>query len=124
MLFGQARMPFLRLLGPGFAAAAIATSALALECPLPQTAGKPGVIEEPQATIAAMAPALSRPDVARRAPELIAQVRARHPAAQSDEIVNFLLTAYCPVAVAQGRDEAARRALIEAFTSAVMEALY
>ena len=117
-------MPRFRFLGPGFAAAAIATSAVALECPRPQSVAKPGVLEEPEATIAAMAPALSGPDAARRAPELVARVRARYPTAQPAEIVNFLITAYCPVAVAQGRDDAASLALVEAFAGAVTQALY
>lgn len=117
-------MPRFRFLGPGFAAAAIATSAVALECPRPQSVAKPGVLEEPEATIAAMAPALSVPGVAQRAPELVARVRARYPAAQSPEIVNFLITAYCPVAVAQGATDADRQALVETFATAVTQALY
>ena len=52
------------------------------------------------------------------------QVRARYPAAGSAEIVNFLITAYCPVAVSQGASEADRRALVAAFANAVTQALY
>ena len=101
-----------------------ATSAHALDCPIPQNAAKAGVIAEPEKTIAAMAPLLSAPNAAERAPEIVAQVRKRHPKAQSAEIVNFLITAYCPIANARNIGEPEKRALVEAFAGAVTQQVY
>ena len=96
----------------------------ALECPAPQPAGRAGVIAEPQAAIAAMAPLLAAPDAAARASDIVAQVRQRYPAAQSDEIVNFLVTAYCPIVNAQSLAEAEKLERVNTFSAAVMRQLY
>jgi hypothetical protein len=101
-----------------------AFAAHALECPTPQPSGRPGVIAETQSTIADIARLLTGADAAARAGEIVAQVRQRHPGANADEIVNFLVTAYCPVVNAQGLPEAEKVSRINAFSGAVMRQLY
>lgn len=113
-----------KLAGSALFAAVMALSAQALECPVPQTSGRPGVITEPEAVIGAMAPLLGGPDAASRAGEIVARVRARYPAAPSDEIVNFLITAYCPLVNKQSLAEAEKAALVSAFATAVTAQLY
>jgi hypothetical protein len=71
-----------------------------------------------------MAHLLAGPDAAARAAEIVAQTRQRHPGAKPGEIVNFLVTAYCPVVNAQGLTEADKANRINAFSAAVMRQLY
>ncbi|MFN3892690.1 MAG: hypothetical protein ACK4MV_20015 [Beijerinckiaceae bacterium] len=118
-------MPSFRSLLLGLAAASVpAACALALECPQPQDVAKPGVIVEPETTIKDMAALLSGPDIVQRAGEIVAQTRRRYPNAQAGEIVNFLITAYCPIANARNVSEAEKQALVEAFAGAVTRQLY
>ena len=100
------------------------TAAQALVCPLPESVSKPGVIEEPEATIAAMGPLLSSRDAAQRAGEIVAHVRKRYPTAKPEELVNFLITAYCPVINSQDIGEAEKQALVNGFAAAVTRQLY
>lgn len=100
------------------------TSAHALVCPLPQSVAKPGVIAEPEATIAALAPLLGAGDPVQRATEIVARVRKRNPTAKPEELVNFLVTAYCPVANGRNISEAEKQALVNAFAAAVTQQLY
>lgn len=118
----QIRQPVLAAMA--CAVALIAGAAHALECPLAQPAGRAGVIAEPDAVIAALAPLLAGPDAPGRAAEIVAQTRQRYPAAQSDEIVNFLVTAYCPIVNAQSLPEADKLSRVNAFSTAVMRQLY
>jgi hypothetical protein len=96
----------------------------ALECPVAQPTGRAGVIAEPTTLIAALAPVLSGPDASGRAAEIVAQTRQRYPGAQPDEIVNFLVTAYCPVVNAQSLPESEKQSMVSAFAAAVMRQLY
>ncbi|MBX9757912.1 MAG: hypothetical protein K2Y29_03980 [Beijerinckiaceae bacterium] len=113
-----------RLAGILLFAGAIGLPALALECPVAQTSGRAGVIAEPDAVIAAMAPLLGGPDAAARAGEIVARVRARYPGAPSDEIVNFLVTAYCPIVNGENLAEPEKVARVNAFAAAVTQQLY
>jgi hypothetical protein len=109
------------------AAAAVlcgAHGAQALVCPMPQSVAKPGVIAEPESAIVALSPMLRAGDAVQRAPEIVAAVRKRFPAAKPEELVNFLVTAYCPVANERQSSEAEKQALVNAFAAAVTEQLY
>ena len=106
------------------ATAAASTSAQALVCPLPQSVAKPGVIVEPEAAITKLTPLLNGDGVARRAGEIVSQVRKIYPTAKPEELVNFLVTAYCPVANRRNMGEAEKQALVNAFAAAVTQQLY
>ena len=117
-------MTLLRTLVALVATVASFTSAHALVCPTPQSVAKPGVIFEPEATIKNMAPLLTPVDAAQRAGEIVAYVRKRYPTAKPEELVNFLVTAYCPLANRQNIGEAEKQALVNDFAAAVTRQVY
>lgn len=95
------------------------TPALALECPAPQPGGQ-DVIRESAEDIAALSAMLASGDLGNRIPLIVDGLRRRHPAARTSEIVNYLLTAYCPVVAARvDLDEGGMRAQLDAFASQV-----
>ncbi|MDP2354986.1 MAG: hypothetical protein Q8M31_02860 [Beijerinckiaceae bacterium] len=102
----------------------LSVGAQALECPTPQSAAKPGVIVEAEAVIAEMMPLLAQGDATQRASGIVAYARKRFPTAQPGEIVNFLITAYCPVANGQNISEADKQTLVNNFATAVTRQLY
>lgn len=102
------------------ALASAALPAVALECPVPQPNAAPGVIRETPAQIDRLASLLGSGDVANRVPEIVRDLRQRFPAAGSAEIVNYLVTAYCPVVnQATGLGDAEKQARLAAFSSTV-----
>ncbi len=117
----------------GRAAAALALGALvgvsgparAFECPEPQPTAKTGVIKETPAQIAELAPALSGADIVGEVPRFVEALRKRYPAAKPAELVNYLLTAYCPaVQKAGGLTDAQKAARVDDFSKAVLAVLY
>jgi hypothetical protein len=60
----------------------MAAPGLALECRVPQTAGVPNTIEETPA---------------QRIPGIVHGARGRRPTVPGGKLVNYLITAYCPV---------------------------
>jgi len=102
-----------------------AASAGALECPKPQPVNERGVIKETPAEIAELAPVLTGADVSGQVPAIVDGLRKRYPNAHSAELANYLITAYCPsVAKAAGLSEAEQTARVQAFSKAVLAALY
>ncbi len=81
-------------------AAALALSAVsgasAMECPVAHRQAGPGVLKETAPIIASDSETLTNQG-AEGAPYIIAGVRKRHPHASNDQILNYLVTAYCPV---------------------------
>jgi hypothetical protein len=61
----------------------LASQASALECPTPQRLSRPGVLKETPTQVAV--------------PLIEADLRARYPGVENAEIVNDIVTAYCPV---------------------------
>lgn len=117
----------------GRAAAALALAVLvgfcaparAFECPAPQPIAKAGVIRETPAQIAELAPALSGADVVGEVPKFIEALRRRYPTAKPAELVNYLITAYCPaVQKAGGLTDAQKGARVDDFSKAVLAVLY
>lgn len=103
----------------------LAASAWALECPEGQPANPQGVITEPPAQIADLAPVLAGDDLILEVPKLVAALQKRYPTAGSAEIANYLITAYCPaVAKAEGLDDIQKTVRVRAFSKAVLSVLY
>ncbi|RBP12828.1 hypothetical protein DFR50_11317 [Roseiarcus fermentans] len=102
-----------------------AASAGEFACPVAQPSGAPGVIRETPAAIDLLAPVLTGADVTSQIPAIVDGLRKRYPAARSDEIVNYLITAYCPnVAKVPDLSDAEKTQRVEAFSKAVLAVLY
>jgi hypothetical protein len=114
-----------------FAAAALALSlsalmlgaagpAAALECPTPQPGGH-DILREGAPAIAELSSLLGSGDLDNRVPDIVAGLRRRYPDAPAAEIVNYLVTVYCPVVAARADlDEAGKRARLDTFASQVL----
>jgi hypothetical protein len=98
--------------------------ALAIDCPDPQQ-GRPGVIKETPAQISELGPVLAGSDVTAQIPAIVDGLRKRYPAAGSAELVNYLITAYCPaVDKSASLSEPEKTARVQAFAKAVLGVLY
>ena len=107
------------------AALACGGPALALECPTPQKLAQPGVLKETQAQIDQTAKMLSSGDQLGQIQAVINDLRTRYPHVENAEIVNYLISAYCPVAAnAPGLPEWERKARLDNFVNQVMSLLY
>jgi hypothetical protein len=107
-----------------FAASASFVTAQALECPVAHPQGGKGVLRESRQDISEVSVKLTEHE-ANVAPELVAGLKARHPKATSGEIVNYLVTAYCPVVNREsGKSEAEKKAQITHFNRTVGSLLY
>ena len=103
----------------------LAQPAFSLECPTPQSLTKPGVLEETPAEIAQAGKTLSSGDVLSEAMTIVASLRKRYPQAESAEIANYLIAAYCPVvAGATALSEPEKKARMDDFVSRLMKAIY
>jgi hypothetical protein len=103
----------------------LAAPCMALECPTPQPAGTPDAIRETPAQISELSQVLASGDLGNRIPVLVQALRSRHPNVPAGELVNYLVTAYCPVVKNQsGLDDAAKQAQLDAFASKVAQAAY
>lgn len=97
--------------------------ARALECPLPHPAGTPTAIEQTVEDVRTYAELLAAQGTA-AIPEMVSQLRQSHPGATAAEIVNFLVTAYCPVVNGNASlGEGQKRARLTAFSSRLMQEL-
>jgi hypothetical protein len=101
------------------------TPCLALECPTPQPAGAPGILQETPAQIDDLAVVLASGDLPNRIPDFVQALRSRHPDASGGELVNYLVTAYCPVVNRlTGLSDGEKRARMDAFAGQVGRAAY
>ena len=69
----------------------------AMGCPAPQPAGAPDAIQETPAQISDLTALLGSGDLGNRIPIIVQDLRSRHPNVLGGELVNYLVTAYCPV---------------------------
>ncbi|MGO8910661.1 MAG: hypothetical protein ACLQDM_15275 [Bradyrhizobium sp.] len=105
--------------------AGLASPAWALECPMPQKLAQPGVLEETQAQIEAVGKRLSGGDLNSEVQAIIAELRGRYPSVENAEIVNYIVTAYCPiVAGLEGLSEAEKKERLEVFVRQLMARIY
>jgi hypothetical protein len=102
-----------------------AAPCMALECPTPQPAGAPGAIQETPAQIGELSQVLASGDLGNRVPVFVPALRGRHPDVPSGELVNYLVTAYCPVVNGlTGLSNGEKQARLSAFVSQVVQAAY
>jgi hypothetical protein len=95
--------------------------ARALECPLPHLAGTPTAIKQTAEDVRTYAELLAAQGIG-AVPEIVSQLRQAHPGASAAEIVNVLVTAYCPVVDGNASlDEGHKRARLTAFSSRLMQ---
>ncbi len=110
------------------AAAALAVSAfpaLALDCPKPQPTAKPGILKETPAQMAAVGKQLAGGDTFNAIASATADLRIRYPGVESAEVVNYLVTAYCPAVAADSKlSEAQKKAAVDGFAAQVMRQVY
>ncbi len=104
---------------------AVASAAVALDCPAPQAQAQAGVIQETPDQIAAFSAVFAAGDIDTEVPKAIDALRKRYPSAQSDELVNYLITAYCPtVQKLSSLTDAQKTARVKAFADRVLKLLY
>lgn len=86
-------------------------------CPEPQAQDEPGILEESRQDIATGSETLEGDDLLNRIDELVSRLRTTHPGVDRAELVNYLITACCPV-VAQmdGLSEAETTARLDQFS--------
>ena len=111
------------------AAAVLATSAAlpawALDCPKPQPTAKPGILKETPTQMTAVGKQLAGADKFNAIASATADLRIRYPGVESAEVVNYLVTAYCPVVAADRKlSEAQTKAAIDGFAAQVMRQVY
>lgn len=103
------------------ACACLSVRAPALECPVPQKLGQPGVSKETQTQIDATGKRLSNGDLGIQLQAVIAELRGRYPNAENAEIVNYIVSAYCPVlAGLPGLSEAEKKQRMNGFVRQLM----
>ncbi len=103
----------------------IAAPCVALECPTAQPAGAPGAIQETPAQISELSQVLASGDLGNRIPVFVRALHSRHPDASTGELVNYLVTAYCPVVNSlTGLSDGEKQARMDAFITQVTVAAY
>jgi hypothetical protein len=97
-----------------------ATSAYSLECPQPQLKSSPGVIIETPADIVSSSQILANGG-SNAISTMIFRLRQRNPRSSDGAILNYLLTAYCPVVNRMsGVSENQKRAKLKLFKHQAM----
>lgn len=74
-----------------------ASHAWAFECPMPQKLSRPGVLKETPTQIAIVGQFLASGESNKTVPLVEADLRARYPGVENAEVINYIVTAYCPV---------------------------
>jgi hypothetical protein len=112
----------LAALGIGLASA---VPALALTCPAPQPLTRPGVLKETPSQTAVASALLASGDDANRIGVIVADLRARYPGVENAEIVNYLVTADCPVvAKLSGLSDAEKQTRMDRFVQQLTQFIY
>ena len=103
----------------------LATPGMALECPTSQPAGTSGAIQETPAQISELSQVLASGDLSNRVPVFVHSLRNRHPNVPTGELVNYLVTAYCPIVNSlTGLSNGEKQARLSAFVSQVVQTAY
>ena len=100
-------------------------AAQSIVCPMPQETSRPGVLKEMPDQIAETGKVLASGNGVNRVPEVVADLRKRYPGVSDAELVNYLVTAYCPqVAKLDGLSAGEQRARVDLFTRRARMAVY
>ncbi len=75
----------------------------ALTCPEPQENASAGVLKETSEDIEKLSMLLQGGAAGNEVNEIVFNLKKKYPAATSAEVVNYMITAYCPV-LAQNKD--------------------
>jgi hypothetical protein len=95
-----------------------ASTAAAFMCPEIQAQTTAMALKETAGDIARASSALSGPEQENTIRVLAAELKQRHPQASNSEIVNYLLTAYCPLVKADnGLSDREKRQKMDRFSS-------
>jgi hypothetical protein len=95
-------------------------TAATIICPEIQSRTTQMALKETAADVARASAALSGPEPENAIRSIAADLKRRYPHADSAEIVNYLLTAYCPlVKEERGLDDRQRRARMDRFSTQV-----
>jgi hypothetical protein len=104
---------------------ALAGPAFALDCPDPQSVASRGILQETPAEIEATGKVLASGDPEKRTTAVLAELRARYPKVDGAELVNYVITAYCPVINAfPTLSEAEKKARMDAFVKQLLDKVY
>src|SRR5208282_81266 len=102
-----------------------APRALALECPEPQKLAHPGVLKETPTQMAVVGQFLASGKSNKTVPLVEADLRARYPGVENAEVVNYIVTAYCPVVKdTTGMSDKAKQARMNRFVKDLMMMTY
>jgi hypothetical protein len=103
----------------------LAAPAFALDCPDPQSVAGRGVLQESPAQIEATGKVLASGDPEKKMIGVLADLRARYPKVDSAELVNYVITAYCPVINRfPTLSEAEKKARMDAFVKQLLDKVY
>ena len=109
------RLLFLSFLA--LAAAGCSTTNDQIDCPTPQSGQAAGMLGESLSQIKAAGDELGQ-GTENEIAEVTARLRKRHANAKNAEIVNYLVTAYCPrVNARPSLDKAAKQQALQAFSA-------
>lgn len=97
---------------------------IAVDCPQPQNQASPNAIQEAEKEVSALAPLLSGEDLENRVGVIVSDLRKRHPDVGKEELVNFLMTAYCPIVNKEALSEDVKSTKLKAFSDQVIKFVY
>lgn len=107
-----------------FCALPAAAAEGAFTCPAPQAATTGSAIKETPAEIADIASTLAGPEKENAILVAADKLKKAHPNATKDEMINYMLTAYCPlVAKDTGLSQSEKRGRMDRFASQVRKML-
>jgi len=102
----------------------MASQASALECPAPQKLSRPGVLKETPTQMAVVGQFLVSGELNKTIPLVEADLRARYPGVENAEIINYIITAYCPVVNDMKIGEADKQSRMSRFAQDLMMMTY
>ncbi|MGH6900161.1 MAG: hypothetical protein ACREJ5_27025 [Geminicoccaceae bacterium] len=95
--------------------------AVAFECPEPQARTGAGVIQESQGEVDRLSALLRTGDLDNRLEVLARDLKAKYANADTTELTNFMVSAYCPVVAEEGLSDGEKDARLTAFGQQVSD---
>lgn len=103
----------------------LASQACAFECPVPQKLARPGILKETPTQMAIVGQFMASGKSNKTVPLVEADLRARYPGVENAELVNYIVTAYCPVVKDMtGMSDKAKQARMNRFMQDLMMMIY
>jgi hypothetical protein len=102
-----------------------APRAWAFECPEPQKLARPGILKETPTQIAVVGQFMASGTSNKAVPLVESDLRACYPGVENAEVVNYIITAYCPVVKDMtGLSDKAKQARMNRFVKDLMMMTY